>query len=135
MDRMHEAGIKAFPAKSKGKGNQLLAPRMDGGVKVFDLSADFRLKDLSVYREWYGEHDAPDLIDGAVYGLVELEREALRTADLVAVPGCYPTASALAIGPLVKAGLVELDSIIVDAKSGASGAGRGLSESTHFAQL
>jgi N-acetyl-gamma-glutamyl-phosphate reductase len=105
------------------------------GLVVFDLSADFRLKDLAVYKEWYGEHEAPDLLAGAVYGLCELERESIRQADLIAVPGCYPTASALAIAPLVKAGLVELDTLIVDAKSGASGAGRGLSESTHFAQL
>ncbi len=102
------------------------------GVKVFDLSADFRLKDLDVYREWYGEHGAPDLNPGAVYGLCELEREAIRSADLVAVPGCYPTASALALAPLAKAGVIDLDSIIVDAKSGVSGAGRGLTESTHF---
>ena len=102
---------------------------------MFDLSADFRLRDLAVYREWYGEHTAPDLVTHAVYGLCEIERDAIRTADLVAVPGCYPTASALAIAPLVKHARIDLDSIIVDAKSGASGAGRGLSEGSHFAQL
>jgi N-acetyl-gamma-glutamyl-phosphate reductase len=105
------------------------------GVVVFDLSADFRLKDLSVYREWYGEHGAPELNDQAVYGLPEFEREAIAKADLIAVPGCYPTATALALAPLVKGNVIDLDSIIVDAKSGASGAGRGLGESVHFSHL
>lgn len=105
------------------------------GVKVFDLSADFRIKDLSVYQEWYGEHGAPDLNPNAVYGLCELERDAIRTADLIAVPGCYPTASTLALAPLVKADAIDLASIIVDAKSGASGAGRSLSESSHFTHV
>jgi N-acetyl-gamma-glutamyl-phosphate reductase len=105
------------------------------GVVVFDLSADFRIKDLATYREWYGEHGAPELNPSAVYGLCELEREALRKADLVAVPGCYPTASALALAPLVRAGAIDLDSIIVDAKSGASGAGRGLGENVHFSHV
>jgi N-acetyl-gamma-glutamyl-phosphate reductase len=125
----------AFCGLPHGASSPIVRQLRERGVVVFDLSADFRLQDLSVYREWYGDHDAPDLVPGAVYGLCELTREALRTADLVAVPGCYPTATTLAIAPLVKAGLVDLDSIIVDAKSGASGAGRGLSEGTHFSQL
>ena len=101
-------------------------------VPVFDLSADFRFDDVSVYETWYGKHPVPARLSEAVYGLVELHREALRTADLVAVPGCYPTAATLALAPLVKDGLVHHDGIVVDAKSGVSGAGRGLSESTHF---
>jgi N-acetyl-gamma-glutamyl-phosphate reductase len=125
----------AFCALPHGASAPIVRKLRDVGVPVFDLSADFRLRDLSVYREWYGEHQAPELVDGAVYGLCELEREALRKADLVAVPGCYPTASTLAIAPLVKAQLIDLESLVVDAKSGASGAGRGLTESTHFAQL
>jgi N-acetyl-gamma-glutamyl-phosphate reductase len=125
----------AFCALPHGASAPIVRKLRDAGVPVFDLSADFRLHDLGVYREWYGEHHAPDLLPSAVYGLCELERELLRTADLVAVPGCYPTASTLAIAPLVKAGLIDLDSLVIDAKSGASGAGRGLSESTHFAQL
>ncbi|MGB8329493.1 MAG: N-acetyl-gamma-glutamyl-phosphate reductase [Polyangiales bacterium] len=104
------------------------------GQKVFDLSADFRFDDLSVYEAWYGKHPVPALLPEAVYGLVELHREELRTADLVAVPGCYPTASTLALAPLVKSGLIRLDSIVVDAKSGVSGAGRGVSASTHFSE-
>ncbi|MCA9609370.1 MAG: N-acetyl-gamma-glutamyl-phosphate reductase [Myxococcales bacterium] len=105
------------------------------GRVVFDLSADFRLTDLGVYREWYGEHGAPSRFGRAVYGLPELHREALRTADLVAVPGCYPTASILALAPLVANGLIETERpIIVDAKSGVSGAGRKVRESTHFSE-
>jgi N-acetyl-gamma-glutamyl-phosphate reductase len=102
------------------------------GQRVFDLSADFRFEDLSVYEAWYGKHPVPERLSEAVYGLVELHREELRTADLVAVPGCYPTASTLALAPLVKSGLIRTDGIAVDAKSGVSGAGRGVSSSTHF---
>lgn len=125
----------AFCGLPHGASAPIVRKLREKGVVVFDLSADFRIKDLGVYREWYGEHEAPDLVAQAVYGLCELEREALRKADLVAVPGCYPTATALALAPLVKANAIDLDTIIVDAKSGASGAGRGLTEGTHFAQL
>jgi N-acetyl-gamma-glutamyl-phosphate reductase len=134
-DAIATAADAAFCGLPHGASAPIVRKLRERGVVVFDLSADFRLKDLASYREWYGEHDAPELVGEAVYGLCELEREALRRADLVAVAGCYPTSSALAIAPLVKAGAVDLDSLIVDAKSGASGAGRGLSESTHFAQL
>jgi len=104
----------------------------ESSLKVFDLSADFRFADLSVYERVYGAHAVPALVSEAVYGLVELHREQLRTADLVAVPGCYPTASILALAPLLKAKLVEGRGIVVDAKSGVSGAGRALSTSTHY---
>jgi N-acetyl-gamma-glutamyl-phosphate reductase len=100
--------------------------------KVFDLSADFRFEDLSVYEAWYGKHPVPERVSEAVYGLVELHRDELRGADLVAVPGCYPTASTLALAPLVKNGLIRAEGIAVDAKSGVSGAGRGVSSATHF---
>jgi N-acetyl-gamma-glutamyl-phosphate reductase len=103
--------------------------------KVCDLSADFRFDDLSVYEAWYGKHPVPELLSEAVYGLVELHREELRTADLIAVPGCYPTASTLALAPLLRSGLIRLDGIAVDAKSGVSGAGRGLSDTTHFPEV
>ncbi len=101
-------------------------------LRVLDLSADFRFEDLSVYEAWYGKHPVPARLPEAVYGLVELHREAIRTADLIAVPGCYPTAATLALAPLVKESLIAADGIVVDAKSGVSGAGRGLSASTHF---
>ncbi len=94
------------------------------GVRVIDLSADFRLKEPEIYTKWYGiEHSAPELIDQFVYGLCELNREALRDADKIAVPGCYPTSVNLGLYPLAKAGWLE-PRIIVDSKSGVSGAGR-----------
>lgn len=104
------------------------------GQTVFDLSADFRFEDLAVYETWYGKHRVPERLPEAVYGLVELHREELRTADLVAVPGCYPTAATLALAPLVKNALVRSEGIVVDAKSGVSGAGRSLSSATHFCE-
>jgi N-acetyl-gamma-glutamyl-phosphate reductase len=104
------------------------------GVIVLDLSADFRLRDPAVHAQWYGPHHAPELVASAVYGLPELHREALRTADLVAVPGCYPTASVLALAPLLRARLVALRGIVIDAKSGVSGAGRTPGARTHFAE-
>jgi N-acetyl-gamma-glutamyl-phosphate reductase len=100
---------------------------------VVDLAADFRLQDAALYPQWYGEeHAAPELLAEAVYGLPELFREGLAGATLVAAAGCYPTSAGLALAPLVRAGLVEPAGIVVDAASGASGAGRGLRDSLHF---
>ena len=92
-------------------------------MRVVDLSADFRLRDPAVYAEWYREHPNPELIAEAVYGLPELYREQLRGARLVANPGCYPTAAILSLAPLARAGLIA--DVVIDAKSGVSGAGRG----------
>ena len=112
-----------------------VGPVVDGGVRAIDLSADFRLKDLEEYRQWYKvDHPCPQLIDEAVYGLPELHRDAIGPARLVAVPGCYPTSAILALAPAVKAGIIEPD-VIVDAKSGVSGAGRGLSLTAHFSEV
>ena len=98
---------------------------LDSGARVIDLSADFRLKDLAEWERWYKvKHAAPELVAGAVYGLPELNRERIRGARLVANPGCYPTATQLGFLPLVEAGVVDLDHLIADAKSGVSGAGR-----------
>lgn len=96
------------------------------GVRLVDLSADFRLKDPAVFAEWYGKtHSAPELLREAVYGLPELTpADAYRNARLIASPGCYPTAAALALAPLIKTGLADPESLIIDAKSGVSGAGR-----------
>ena len=106
------------------------------GLKVIDLSADFRLADLEVYAQWYGHaHRAPALQAEAVYGLTELARDAVAGARLVAVPGCYPTTALLPLVPLVEAGLIEADGIIVDSKSGVSGAGRGAKETSLFAEV
>jgi len=101
-------------------------PRLiDSGIKVIDLSADFRLKEVDIWQAWYGaEHVCPDFLDLAVYGLPEQNREEIRTASLVANPGCYPTSVILALLPVLKAGIVETDTLIADSKSGVSGAGR-----------
>ncbi len=104
-------------------------------IKVIDMSADFRLADMDTYAEWYGhEHRAPKLQKEAVYGLTEFYRDKIRTARLIACPGCYPTAALLALVPIAKAGLIDAGDIIVDAKSGVSGAGRGLKQNTLFTE-
>ena len=95
-------------------------------VKIIDLSADFRIKDVSVYEKWYGiEHKSPEFIKEAVYGLCEINREDVKKARLVANPGCYTTCSILTAYPLAKEGLIDMSTLIIDAKSGTSGAGRG----------
>ena len=122
----------AFCALPHAASAEAVSALRKRGQKVFDLSADFRFEDLSVYEAWYGKHPVPERLSEAVYGLVELHRDELRDADLVAVPGCYPTAATLALAPLVKNGLIRTDGIVVDAKSGVSGAGRAVSSATHF---
>ncbi|MHC6150187.1 N-acetyl-gamma-glutamyl-phosphate reductase [Bradyrhizobium elkanii] len=105
------------------------------GIKILDMSADFRLRDKDSYAQWYGhEHRALELQDEAVYGLTELYREKVTAARLVACPGCYPTAVLLALVPLAKAKLIDVDDIIIDAKSGVTGAGRGLKQNTLFSE-
>lgn len=111
-----------------------LAPYIRAGTPVIDCSADFRLHDAETYARWYGEHPARDLLAQATYGLPELHRDAIRESRLVAVPGCYPTAAILALAPLVAGGVVEAG-IVVDAKSGVSGAGRALRQGSHFAEV
>jgi N-acetyl-gamma-glutamyl-phosphate reductase len=109
--------------------------KMPQRVKVIDMSADFRLRDLRVYAEWYGAaHSAPALMKNAVYGLTEHYRDAIKDARLVACPGCYPTAVLLALLPLAKAKLIQADDLIIDAKSGVSGAGRSLKQNLLFSE-
>ena len=104
-------------------------------IKVLDMSADFRLRDKDTYARWYGHaHRAPGLQGEAVYGLTEFYREKIAAARLVACPGCYPTAALLALVPLARAGLIDVDDIVIDAKSGVTGAGRGLKQSTLFSE-
>jgi N-acetyl-gamma-glutamyl-phosphate reductase len=122
-----DAAIVAYP---HGASAPLVAELHERGVKVVDLSADFRIRDLLTYQEWYVEHPAPELIPHAVYGLPELYRDQVRDAHIVANPGCYPTATLLALAPLARAGLIE--DVVIDAKSGVSGAGRAASDKTHF---
>jgi N-acetyl-gamma-glutamyl-phosphate reductase len=118
-----DAAIVAYP---HGAAAPVVAALRSRGTKVVDLSADFRLHDLQTYSHWYGEHGAPELLGDAVYGLTELHREAIAAADLVANPGCYPTASILALAPLAAEGLIE--DVVIDAKSGVSGAGKAVAE-------
>lgn len=114
-----------FFAAPNGTAMQQVPALLDAGVRVIDLSADFRLHDAEQWRHWYGmPHSAAHLLDQAIYGLPELNREAIVAAGLVANPGCYSTAVLLGLLPLLEAGIVETDSIIADAKSGISGAGR-----------
>lgn len=117
-----------FFATPNGTAMNQVAPLLDNGVKVIDLSADFRLKDPALWSEWYGlPHTAISLIEQAVYGLPEINRENIAKANLVANPGCYPTAIILSLIPLLESGCIDLTSIIADAKSGISGAGRKVS--------
>jgi N-acetyl-gamma-glutamyl-phosphate reductase len=122
-----------FCALPHGESQQLV-PGLRGRVgTVVDLAADFRLRDAALYPQWYGEpHAAPELLADAVYGLPELFRRGLAGATLVAAAGCYPTAAGLALAPLVRAGLVDPDGLVVDAASGVSGAGRAPKETLHF---
>jgi N-acetyl-gamma-glutamyl-phosphate reductase len=125
-----------FCALPHGQSQQLVPGLRERAGVVVDLAADFRLHDKDLYPIWYGEeHKAPELLGEAVYGLPELFRDQLRSATLVAAPGCYPTAAALALSPLVSAGAVDSTGIVVDAASGASGAGRGPKDTLHFGQV
>jgi N-acetyl-gamma-glutamyl-phosphate reductase len=125
-----DAAIVAYP---HGASAPTVAALRGLGALVVDLSADFRLRDLPTYERWYGEHGAPELLEGAVYGLTELYREQLRGAELVATPGCYPTASVLALAPLAERGL--LTDVVIDAKQGVSGAGRGGGDEMHYVTM
>src|SRR5579875_52181 len=123
-----------FVAVPAGRSHAIVPPLLGEVRCVVDLGADFRLRDASAYERWYGfTHGAPDLLGRAVYGLPELFRPALRGADLVAAPGCYPTAACLALAPLLSAGAIDRAGIVVDAASGTSGAGRSLTAATHHA--
>jgi N-acetyl-gamma-glutamyl-phosphate reductase len=122
-----DAAVVAYPHAAAAPTVGALRER---GIRVVDLSADFRLGSLAAYERWYGEHPRPDLLDQAVYGLTELHRERIAAAAIVANPGCYPTASLLALAPLARAGLIA--DVVIDAKQGISGAGRVFDESTHL---
>ncbi|MFH1484735.1 MAG: N-acetyl-gamma-glutamyl-phosphate reductase [Chloroflexota bacterium] len=124
----------AFSALPHAASATALLPLIERGTKVVDISADFRLKDIAEYEAWYGvKHPAPSLLQEAVYGLTELNRPAVQKARIVANPGCYPTSAILALAPALKEGIIEPD-IIIDSKSGVSGAGRAPSLTTHFCE-
>ena len=115
-----------FTATPQGLCASLVNEDILNKVKIVDLSADFRIKDVKTYENWYGmEHKSPEFIKEAVYGLCEINREEIKHARLIANPGCYPTCTTLSIYPLAKEGLIDMSTVIIDAKSGTSGAGRG----------
>lgn len=128
-DDLHELAKQAdviFTATPQGYLAGILDDEILAHAKVIDLSADYRIKDVATYEKWYGiEHKSPQYIEEAVYGLCEINREQVKKARLIANPGCYPTCSTLSIYPLAKAGLIDMSTLIIDAKSGTSGAGRG----------
>ena len=125
-----------FFATPNGTAMKMVPELLARDVKVIDLAADFRIKDVATWEKWYGmEHACPELIESAVYGLPELNRNAIKQASLVANPGCYPTATALAALPLVENGLIDASKLVVDAKSGVSGAGRGANVGTLMSEM
>ena len=136
LDELAEAVDVIFTATPQGLCASLVSEEILNKVKIIDLSADFRIKDVTVYEKWYGiKHASPEFIPEAVYGLCEINREDIKGARLIANPGCYTTCSILTAYPLVKEGLIDARSIIIDAKSGTSGAGRGAKVDNLFCEV
>ncbi len=124
-----------FSALPHAASAEALKDAVSSGIKGVDISADFRIKDLNTYSEWYDvEHPCPELMESSVYGLPELHRSAIKDCQIAANPGCYPTASILGLAPALEAGIIEPE-VIVDAKSGVSGAGRSLSIKIHYSEV
>ncbi len=136
MEELAEKADVIFTATPQGLCASLVNEDILSKTKIIDLSADFRIKDKAVYEKWYGlEHKSPQFLEEAVYGLCEINREEIKKARLVANPGCYPTCSFLSIYPLVKEGVIDPNTIIIDAKSGTSGAGRGAKVNNLFCEV
>ena len=136
MDALADTADVIFTATPQGLCASLVNEDVLNKVKIIDLSADFRIKDVEVYEKWYGiQHKSPSYIKEAVYGLCEINREDIKGARLIANPGCYTTCSILTCYPLVKEGLIDPNTIIVDAKSGTSGAGRGAKTVNLFCEV
>lgn len=136
MDALASQADVIFTATPQGLCASLVSDRILEQTKIIDLSADFRLKDIIVYETWYKRtHESPQYLPEAVYGLCELQREKIRGARIVANPGCYTTTSILMLWPLVAEGLIDPDTIIIDAKSGTSGAGRGAKTANLFCEV
>jgi N-acetyl-gamma-glutamyl-phosphate reductase len=136
VNRLSEQNELVFLATPSGVSSKLVPQLMDKGIKVIDLSGDFRLRSQNEYETWY-KHSAPEekYLSQAVYGLSEIYADEIKGAALIANPGCYPTATSLGLVPILKANLADSKSIIIDAKSGVSGAGRGLSLTSHYAEI
>lgn len=124
VERISDISDLIFVAVPHKAAMEIVPGLLENRKKVIDLSADFRFRDISVYERWYQKHTAPDVLKKAVYGLTEIYSEEIKKADLVANPGCYPTGAILALAPLVKDRVVDTEGIIIDSKSGVSGAGR-----------
>ncbi len=136
MEELAEEADVIFTATPQGLCASLVNEGILSKAKVIDLSADFRIKDRNKYEKWYGiEHKAPQFLDEAVYGLCEFNREKIKKARLVANPGCYPTCSFLSIYPFIKEGIIDPATVIIDAKSGTSGAGRGAKTDNLFCEV
>ena len=134
IDKVAECDV-AFTALPHGASKDVIPAIIERGVKVIDLSGDFRYDDIAVYEKWYGQkHSSPELLAESVYGLPELYRDKIKTARLIGNPGCYTTCSILGAYPLLKSGAGCAENIIIDAKSGVTGAGRGLSQQVHFCE-
>ncbi len=136
MDKMADQADVIFTATPQGLCASLISEEILSKAKVIDLSADFRIKDVKKYEAWYGiQHPSPQFVEEAVYGLCEINREKIPGARLIANPGCYPTCSVLSIYPLLKEGILDPSTIIIDAKSGVSGAGRGAKTDNLFCEV
>ncbi|MFO7819097.1 MAG: N-acetyl-gamma-glutamyl-phosphate reductase [Halanaerobacter sp.] len=134
VDKIAEKTEVAFTALPHGVSMDIVPKLVKRGLKVVDLSGDYRYQNLATYQEWYKEHSSAELLEVGTYGLAEFNSMAIKESSLVANPGCYPTASLLALLPLVQNSVVEKEGIIIDAKSGTTGAGRKLSRGTHFSE-
>ena len=134
LEVLHDCDVDFF-ATPNGTAMGMVPGLLEAGIKVIDLAADFRLKDPTEWKQWYGlEHTCPEILDEAVYGMPEINREAIKSARIIANPGCYPTAVTLGLAPLLEQGLVDDQHLIADAKSGVSGAGRGANVATLLAE-
>ena len=135
LEQMAEAADVIFTCVPHQTAMNVVPFFLEKGLKIIDLSADFRIRDKGVYEEWYQEHSAAQYLNEAVYGLPEIYRDQIEGARLIANPGCYPTSCLLPLVPLLRAGLIQADNIIIDSKSGTSGAGRGASTATLFCEV
>ncbi|WKY46768.1 N-acetyl-gamma-glutamyl-phosphate reductase [Eubacteriaceae bacterium ES3] len=136
MEVLAEQSDVVFLAMPHGIASKMVSPEILEKTVVIDLGADYRLNDINIYNEWYKtEHGSQELLSQAVYGLCELHREEIKRARLIANPGCYTTCSILSLAPLIQEGLIDEHSIIIDAKSGVSGAGRSVLQDSMFAEV
>lgn len=135
IEEMAEKCDVIFLALPHGVASKKINADILSKTKIIDLGADFRIQDVDVYEKWYTTHYSKDILPEAVYGLCEINRDKIKGKRIVANPGCYTSCSILSLYPLVKEGMIDLSSIIIDAKSGATGAGRGLSLGNHYCEL